>query len=186
MRSSYSRQYSCVNILAANILAVILLQILFAVFRVDTVCMLMYAHAVLKISPTSLPTMRAAPRLLKGLRIPVPKVETPVYTPPALSSVTAADLPNNEFVSNNQYFIKKTAFGHWPVYKKIQNTRISTEVKRVEGNVKLFAEELLKHVNNGNILKRNVKVNTVTGEVNIKGDYTEQVKTILDKHIKYD
>lgn len=135
---------------------------------------------------SSLPSaMRHTPRLF-GLRFKMPVEPVPVYAAPALSSISAAELPNNKFDHEKLYFIKKTAFGHWPVYKKIQNTRISTEIKRVEGNVALFAEELVKHLNNGNILDRNIKVNTVTGEVNIKGDYVAQVKSILESEIKYD
>ena len=70
------------------------------------------------------------------------------------------------------------------MYKKIQNTRISTEIKRVQGDVSVFAEELLSLLQNDAIKKDHVRVNTKTGEVNIKGDYTEQIKSILDTHVK--
>lgn len=129
-------------------------------------------------------TMKQSTRLLKGLSISFPKKEVPVYVPLSLSAISANQLPNNTFDTQNLYAIKKTKFGHWPVYKKIQNTKISTEIKRVEGNVQLFASELTKFVQNGNILPRNLKVNTLTGEVNIKGDHVSEIKSILDRHIK--
>lgn len=127
--------------------------------------------------------MRQTARLLKGLSIAMPKAEIPAYVPLSLTSVSASQLPNNTFETQQLYSIRKTKFGHWPVYKKIQNTKITTEVKRVEGNVKLFAEELCKMVNRGNVLARNVKVNELTGEVNIKGDHVDEIKGIFDKHL---
>lgn len=127
--------------------------------------------------------MKQTTRLLKGLAISMPKAEMPIYTPPALSSVSANQLLNNTFESQQLYAINKTKFGHWPVYKKVQNTKISTEIKRVDGNVQLFASQLTKLLNKGNILPRNVKVNTNTGEVNIKGDYVADVKALFDKYL---
>lgn len=122
--------------------------------------------------------------LLKSVRVPTPVAIKLPFQPPALSSISVAELPNNTFEQNNLYYIKKTAYGHWPVYKKIQNTRISTEIKRVQGDVSVFAEELLSLLQNDAIKKDHVRVNTKTGEVNIKGDYTEQIKSILDTYVK--
>lgn len=127
--------------------------------------------------------MRSTSRLLKSARIPKIAPIEQIYQPPALKSISAAELPNNAFETNNLYYIKKTAFGHWPVYKKIQNTRITTEIKRVEGDVRLFAHDLLRIM--GNIKASNMKVNTITGEVNIKGDHVEEIKDVLQKHVRY-
>lgn len=127
--------------------------------------------------------MKQTTRLLKGLAISMPKAEMPIYSPASLSSVSANQLLNNTFESQKLYAINKTKFGHWPVYKKVQNTKITTEIKRVDGNVQLFASQLTKLLNNGNILPRNIKVNTNTGEVNIKGDYVADVKALFDKHL---
>lgn len=127
--------------------------------------------------------MKQTTRLLKGLAISMPKAEMPIYTPPSMSSVSANQLLNNTFESQKLYAINKTKFGHWPVYKKIQNTKISTEIKRIDGNVQLFASQLSKLLNNGNILPRNIKVNTTTGEVNIKGDYVADIKSLFDKYL---
>lgn len=129
--------------------------------------------------------MKSTARLLKSVRIPTKAPAQAIYQAPSLSSISASELPNNAFENNNLYFLKKTAYGHWPVYKKIQNTRISTEIKRVEGDVSRFAQELLGLLGK-NISTNNIRVNTITGEVNIKGDHVEEIKEVLEKHVKYD
>lgn len=129
--------------------------------------------------------MRSSVRLLKSVRIPLLKAAEHVYSAPSLLSVSAADLPNNAFENENLYYIKKTAYGHWPVYKKIQNTKVSTEIKRVEGDVSRFALDLRRVLGNA-VLTKNIKVNTITGEVNIKGDHTDAIKEVLEKHVKYE
>ncbi|SGZ55748.1 CIC11C00000001018 [Sungouiella intermedia] len=127
--------------------------------------------------------MKSTTRLLKSARIPKIAHAEQIYKAPSLASISPSELPNNAFENNNLYHIKKTAYGHWPVYKKIQNTRISTEIKRVEGNVSRFAQELLGLI--GNVKSNNLKVNTITGEVNIKGDHVEKIKEVLEKHVRY-
>lgn len=126
-------------------------------------------------------TMRATASLLKAVRVKVPVSQLPPFIPPALSTVSASELPNNAFETERLYKVKKTAFGHWPVYKKVQNTRISTEIKRVEGNARLFSQELLAELKLNNLRKGDLKVNEVTGEVNIKGDHVEEIKAALDR-----
>lgn len=113
----------------------------------------------------------------------MPKAEMPIYKPLSLTSVSAQQLPNNTFETEKLYAIRQTKFGHWPVYKKVQNTKITTEIKRVEGNVRLFADELANLMKSEGILVQNVKVNTLTGEVNIKGDHVGTIKGLMDKHL---
>lgn len=129
--------------------------------------------------------MKSTARLLKSVRVPSPAPVQAIYQAPLLSSISASQLPNNAFENEKLYHIKRTAYGHWPVYKKIQNTKISTEIKRVEGDVSRFAQELLGLFDH-HIADSNVKVNTITGEVNIKGDHVEQVKEILEKYVRND
>lgn len=127
--------------------------------------------------------MRPSVTLLKLVRIPwAPVVET-LYKAPPLESISFAELPNNAFETENLYYIKKTAFGHWPVYKKIQNTRVSTEIKRVEGDVTRFADDLKELINQQNL---SVMVSKKTGSVNIKGDHVHLITQLLDAHIKSD
>lgn len=115
--------------------------------------------------------------------MPKPVAAKQVYSAPPLSAVTPEELPNNTFETQGQYSINKSTYGHWPVYKKVQNTKISTEIKRVQGNVRLFAQELTRFINNGNVLPRNIRVNTLTGEVNIKGDHVAAICRVLDEKI---
>lgn len=90
-------------------------------------------------------------------------------------------LPNNDFEKRNQYHVKRSKTGAWPVYKKIQNTRISTEVKRVQGNVELLAQHITTNIPGYNSKKNILKINKATGEINIKGDFVPQIKSILEE-----
>lgn len=129
--------------------------------------------------------MRSSARLLKRVAVPKLQEVKASFQIPALSTISASQLPNNSFETSGKYFIQKSAFQHWPVYKKVQNTRISTEIKRVEGNVSLFAEELFQVLDDPRLKADQIKVNTLTGEVNIKGDYVDKIKDILDRDVKY-
>lgn len=153
-----------------------------------------YEHQLVSIaSPTFVPayssrkfilrptTMKASASLLKAVRVKVPVSPLSPFVPPALSTISASELPNNAFETEHLYKVKKTAFGHWPVYKKVQNTRISTEIKRIEGNARLFSQELLAELKLNNLRKGDLKVNELTGEVNIKGDHVEKIKAALDR-----
>ncbi|OBA21422.1 hypothetical protein METBIDRAFT_56144 [Metschnikowia bicuspidata var. bicuspidata NRRL YB-4993] len=128
--------------------------------------------------------MKPNTTLLKGLRVTMPAVSKPVYKAPSLSAITVDELPNNTFEKENQYHITQSATGTWPVYKKIQNTKITTEIKRVKGNAALFAEELSRVLFKNNVPKKHVRVNTLTGEVNIKGDRSSEIRTILNEMAK--
>lgn len=129
-------------------------------------------------------TMKPSTSLARGLRVAVPKVPKPLYVAPALDAISPQQLPNNDFDTKQLYSIKKTSFGQWPVYKKVQNTKITTEIKRVEGNVLLFASELATILFKGNTPKGHLRVNKLTGEVNVKGDLVSKIKTILENSIK--
>lgn len=130
--------------------------------------------------------MRPNTTLLRGIRVQMPVVPKPIYQAPSLSSIAANQLPNNTFEKQNQYYITKSAIGSWPVYKKVQNTKTTTEIKRVKGNVMLFADELSRVLFNNNVPKKHVRVNTLTGEVNIKGDRSKDIRKILNKMAKYE
>lgn len=115
--------------------------------------------------------------ILKSVRVSLAKPEVPLYQIPALLLVLASDLPNNGF-GNGNYNIQKTKFQHWPVYVKIQNTKIQTEIKRIKGDVIQFKKDLLKL--NPNL---DIAVNNHVGYVNIKGDRVEEIKTYFDKYL---
>lgn len=99
------------------------------------------------------------------------------YEIPSLSSVTHTDLPNNGFGVKN-YYIAKSKQDYWPVYLKIQNTKVTTEIKRIQGDVMQFKEDLLAF--NKNFI---IKANPTVGYINIKGDVVEKVKAYFDKHM---
>lgn len=121
--------------------------------------------------------MKPTSVILKSVRVKTPVVAAPLYEFPKISSITSDELVNNNF-GINTYFIHKTKFGHWPVYKKVQNTKITTEVKRVQGDVRQFKEDLLSTL--PHIQPHNITVNKVAGYVNIKGDVVQEVMRVLD------
>lgn len=102
-----------------------------------------------------------------------------VFQIPALSSISVNDLPNNGFGEGN-YYLTKTKFGHWPVYKKVQNTKITTEIKRVQGDIFQFKQDLIKLAN---INPQLITVNKTAGYVNIKGDVVDHMKNVFDEKL---
>lgn len=125
-------------------------------------------------------SMKSTLRLWKEFRISLPKVEVKKYEFQPLSSIKVSDLPNNNFGIKN-YAIKKTAYGHWPVYKKIQNTKITTEIKRLDGDLGQFKKDLLEAL--PDLQPQNVVINKSAGYVNIKGDVVEKVKDVFSKSL---
>lgn len=127
-------------------------------------------------------SMRSSQFLLRAVRVIPPTSKNNVlYTAPILSNITIDDLPNGEFERSRRYHIKRTSNGCWPVYKKVQNTKVSTEVKRIDGDVNLFAEELTKKLKDFDSKKNAVKVIPVSGQVNTRGDFVEDIKAVLDR-----
>lgn len=121
--------------------------------------------------------MRPTPIALKAVRIAAIPKEVPLYVVPELSSISYKDLPNNGF-GEKTYAISKSKFKQWPVYLKIQNTKITTEVKRIKGDLNQFKLDLLKINPNFQIT-----VNQRIGYVNIKGDVVEQLKQKFDENL---
>ena len=120
--------------------------------------------------------MRPTSTLL-SLRVKLPKPELTRYTFQDLSSISYCDLPNNGFGKKN-YYIAKTKFHQWPVYKKVQNTRITTEIKRVQGDLHQLKQDLLQIYP-----QFEISMNQSAGIVNIKGDVTEEVTKLFEKEI---
>ncbi|ODV79031.1 60S ribosomal protein [Suhomyces tanzawaensis NRRL Y-17324] len=115
---------------------------------------------------------------LKSVRVPLPTPTIKPFEIPPLSSISYKNLPNTGFGIHN-YSITKTKFKHWPVYLKIQNTKISTEVKRIQGDVVQFKNDLLAL--NPNL---EITVNQNIGYVNIKGDVVNEIKKYFDENIE--
>lgn len=117
---------------------------------------------------------------LKSIRPPLPTNLVKPYQFPPLSTIKAEELPNNGFGVNN-YSISKTKYGHWPVYKKVQNTKVTTEIKRIEGDIDQFKMDLLNAY--PGLKAENVTVNKTAGYVNVKGDLVDGVKQIFTENI---
>lgn len=124
--------------------------------------------------------MRTSRIALRSVRVATPKSAAELYQFPALSSISAQDLPNNGFGENN-YYIAKTKFGYWPVYKKVQNTKITTEIKRIKGDLDQFKADLLKQL--PRLQANNVVVNKHAGYVNVKGDVVEEINEVFNNQI---
>ncbi|CAK7892886.1 54S ribosomal protein Img2p, mitochondrial [[Candida] anglica] len=127
--------------------------------------------------------MTPARSSLKKLYIEsIPRNITP-YQFPALASIgrPAVELPNETFGKQN-YYISKTKFGHWPVYLKIQNTKITTEIKKLQGDVHQFKADLLKAI--PGLDEGHVTVNSHAGYVNVKGDLVQLIKQVFNEKIK--
>lgn len=114
--------------------------------------------------------------ILSKIHIKTPKPELQLFQFPKLSEISYKELPNNGFGINN-YYIPKTKFNHWPVYIKIQNTKITTEIKRVEGDLLKLRQDLLNFNPNYKLT-----INSTAGIINIKGDVVEEIKSYLDKN----
>lgn len=99
------------------------------------------------------------------------------YEIPALLSVLFSELPNNGFGQNN-YYVKKSKLNNWPVYLKKQNTKTTTEIKRIQGDVLAFKNDLLA-------LNPQLKVsaNQHAGYVNIKGDVVKKIISYFDQYM---
>lgn len=121
--------------------------------------------------------MRPSLVTLKSVRIPTPVKELRPYEIPQLSNIKYTDLPNTGFGINN-YAIPQTKFKHWPVYLKIQNTKITTEIKRIQGDINQFKSDLLA-LNP----KLEITVNSTVGYVNVKGNVVDEVKEYLEKYV---
>ncbi|RCK66863.1 54S ribosomal protein IMG2, mitochondrial [Candida viswanathii] len=124
--------------------------------------------------------MRPTTSILAKFAVKAPKVPVPLYTFAPLSQVSAAELPNNGF-GKGSYHIPKTKFKHWPVYLKVSNTRRTTEIRKIQGDIVQFKNDLLKVLEDGDKLK--TSLNTTAGIVNIKGDYVKEVKALFDQHL---
>lgn len=121
--------------------------------------------------------MRPTSTLLKAVRIAAIPKEVPLYAIPQLSTISYKDLPNNGFGEKN-YSIVKTKFKQWPVYLKVQNTKITTEIKRVKGDINQLKHDLLKINPNFQI-----SVNQRIGYINIRGDIVNQLKQKFDENL---
>ncbi|KAI3405507.1 IMG2 [Candida oxycetoniae] len=121
--------------------------------------------------------MKPTSAVLKAA-INTPKPEVVRYTFQDISSISHKDLPNNGFGKKN-YYIPQTKFHHWPVYKKVQNTKITTEIKRIQGDLHKLRDDLLKFQPG-----LRITMNQTAGILNIKGDVVRDITSFLESETK--
>lgn len=109
--------------------------------------------------------------------IKAPKPELVRYSIPDIKSILVKDLPGRGFGSGN-YFIPKTKFNHWPVYKKVQNTKIQTEIKRIQGDLQQLKRDLLKF--DPELV---ITMNQTAGIMNVKGDVVKQLMALFEEQL---
>lgn len=101
----------------------------------------------------------------------------PLYKIPNLSSIIHEELPGNGFGSHN-YAISMSSYKHWPVYLNIQNTKISTDIRKITGDANRLKLDLLELNPTWK-----VTVNAANNSVRLKGDHVATIKLLLNKHL---
>ncbi|CAH6722807.1 54S ribosomal protein Img2p, mitochondrial [[Candida] jaroonii] len=113
---------------------------------------------------------------LQTFKPSLPAQPAKLFQIPKLSSISTKDLPNNGF-GKGTYFFSKTKFGHWRVYKKVQNTKITTELTQIKGDVLSLKHDLIKIAK---LNPKTVTANPTTGIINIKGDVVDEIKQLFN------
>lgn len=80
-------------------------------------------------------------------------------------------------VKSRTYFIKRSKFGHLPVYKTIKSKAIYTEVRKIQGNSIQLRSELLELI--PELSPKNLKIVQQSNKLLMKGDYVDVVKDVL-------
>ncbi|TID26133.1 hypothetical protein CANINC_002828 [Pichia inconspicua] len=96
---------------------------------------------------------------------------------PPLSSITADQLTTAPTLLS--YYLPRTSNGNLPVYRTIRSQAMYTDIKRVQGNIVQFRNELQQLL--PHIPKQNFICHTVSGTLKIKGDHLLDVKKALNK-----
>lgn len=96
---------------------------------------------------------------------------------PSLSSITVENL--TVAPAKLSYHLPRTSQGNLPVYRTLRSQAMYTDVKRVQGNVVQFRNELQEQL--PHIPKQNFVCHTVSGTLKIKGDHLLEVKKALDQ-----
>ncbi|KAI5959411.1 IMG2 [Candida pseudojiufengensis] len=117
-------------------------------------------------------------KTLLALRVKPIIPERPNYKLQEITSISHVDLPNNGFGIKN-YYIPKTKFNHLPIYKKVQNTKVTTEIKRIQGDIHQLKQDILNEFPS---LK--ITMNQSAGIINVKGDLTKELTKFFTKEIR--
>ncbi|GKT50636.1 54S ribosomal protein img2, mitochondrial [Colletotrichum spaethianum] len=95
------------------------------------------------------------------------------------STAAAADATSSTSTTPRPYVIGLTAGNQYPVYARTKAAGSSkfTIVKKIEGNKKAFAQDLAREAG---FPSEEVKLNPVTGHVQVKGFHVDKVKEWLN------
>ncbi|GMG41424.1 unnamed protein product [Ambrosiozyma monospora] len=97
---------------------------------------------------------------------------------PSLSSVSTKDLFTKPF-TKSQYHISRTSKGNLPVYRRLKSQAYVTEVKRVQGDLVLFRNELQELM--PEVSKNKFECVLQSKTLRIKGDHAERVRELLSE-----
>ncbi|XP_003700570.2 mitochondrial ribosomal protein L49 [Megachile rotundata] len=113
--------------------------------------------------------------LLKPKSIPMPPLENKEYP--------SGWKPPVSKPGDHPYFVSRTKNFMHPVYLDItyRGTRRLTFIRRIHGDIWQLKSELVKHVSETVKKPIGVRVNELTGEIRLRGDYVTIVKKWLDE-----
>lgn len=98
---------------------------------------------------------------------------------PTLESITASNLSTKP--ASLSYTLLRTSNNNLPLYRTVRSQSVVTEIKRVQGNVVSFRNDLQEAISQQgvNIDKNRYTCNVQTGTVRIKGDHYQLIKSVL-------
>lgn len=105
---------------------------------------------------------------------------TPVL--PTLDSISASQLVQKP--NSTDYFLKRTSNGNLPIYKTVRSQATWTDIKRVEGNIVSFRNDVQQALAASDIPfdEPNFFCIVQSNTLRIKGDYVKDLSKILDKY----
>lgn len=101
---------------------------------------------------------------------------------PSLESISASQLVQRP--QPTDYFLKRTSNGNLPIYKTLRSQAVWTDVKRVEGNIVSFRNDLQQALAAHNVAydEPDFFCLTQSNTLRIKGDYVKEISKILEKY----
>lgn len=101
---------------------------------------------------------------------------------PSLESISASQLVQKPNPAD--YFIKRTSNGNLPIYKTVRSQATWTDIKRVEGNLVSFRNDLQQALAANNIAFDEPDFFCIlqSNTLRVKGDYVKDISKLLEQH----
>lgn len=97
---------------------------------------------------------------------------------PRIQDVHANDLIGNDSFGKDKYYVQRSTTGNLPVYLDFKNGGSAvTELRKIHGNVVKLRDDLQEQL--PHIPKENWKCILQSNKLVIKGDFTQEVKRVL-------